>query len=398
MSEPRYARRPRSPTPLFAVLLIALGGCGREPPESHAATPPAVDVAHPVAREITEWDEYTGRLAAVETVEVRPRVSGYLESIHFKEGQIVIKGDLLFVIDPRPFRAALAVAEAEVTRAQTRLELARNDAERASRLVKSRAISAEEFDTRSKGAQEAVATLSGARAQVEAARLNLEFTEVRSPIEGRISSHFVTVGNLISGGSDDSTLLTTIVSLDPIHCYIDVDEQAYLRYVRLDREGTRPSSRDTPNPVWIALADEAEFKHEGHVDFVDNRIDPLSGTIRGRGVFTNPDQVLIPGMFVRVRLIGRPHQRTLLLPDAAIGIDQSIRVVLIVGQNNIVEQRTVTLGQFVDGLRVVRSGLTGEEDVIVNGIQRARPGSAVTPQRVTLGATVPAARADDGPP
>ncbi|MCI0630814.1 MAG: efflux RND transporter periplasmic adaptor subunit [Phycisphaerales bacterium] len=363
-----------------------LGGCNRQP--APAAPPaPAVDVAQPVVREVTEWDEYTGRLAAIDTVEVRPRVSGYLESVHFKEGQVVKKGDLLFVIDPRPFQAVLAAAEADVAGAQTRLELARNDAQRSENLVKTGAVSAEDFDRRSKAAVEAQASLDGAKARLDQARLDVEFTEVRAPIDGRTSNYAVTIGNLVSGGasgSGQSTLLTTIVSLNPIHCYIDASEQAYLRYTRLAASGSRPSSRDVANPVHVALADEADFRHEGSMDFVDNRIDPFTGTIRGRAVLDNSNGLLVPGLFVRLRLLGETRPGAVLVPDEAIGTDQSNRVVYVVDDQNIVALRTVVPGRLIDGLRVIRSGLDGSERVVVRGLQRVRPGAAVTPHLVNL--------------
>ena len=286
-------------------------GCSGKPEGPAAPPPPEVDVARPIVREITEWDEYTGRLAAIDTVEVRPRVSGYLESVHFKEGQIVKKGDLLFVIDPRPFRAVLAAAEADVQGAQTRLELARNDAQRSEPLARTGAVSAEEFDRRSKAAVEAQATLDAAKARLDQAKLDVEFTEVRAPIDGRTSNYVVTVGNLVSGGSSggggQSTLLTTIVSLNPIHCYIDASEQDYLKYTRLAASGSRPSSRDVANPVRVSLADETDFSHEGTMDFVDNRIDPFTGTIRGRAVLNNPDGLLVPG-HVRQAQVDRRDQ------------------------------------------------------------------------------------------
>jgi RND family efflux transporter MFP subunit len=358
-------------------------GCDRA--QAPAAPPPEVDVARPIVREVTEWDEYTGRLAAIDTVEVRPRVSGYLESVHFKEGQIVKKGDQLFVIDPRPFRAVLAGAAADVRGATTRLELARNEVQRTENLVASGAVSAEEFDRRSKAAAEAQTSLDAARARLDQVKLDLEFTEVRAPIDGRASNYAVTVGNLVSGGSSgESTLLTTIVSLDPIHCYFDASEQDYLKYTRLAASGRRPSSRDFANPVRVALADETDFKHEGIMDFVDNRIDPSTGTMRARAVLSNPDGLLAPGQFVRLRLIGETRPGSVLVPDEAIGTDQSNRIVYVVDAKNIVAIRRVTLGRLIDGLRVVRSGIDGNEKIVVDGVQRVRPGAPVTPHLIDL--------------
>ncbi len=361
------------------------GGCNRAPPEPAAPPPPEVDVAKPIVREVTEWDEYTGRLAAIDTVEVRPRVSGYLESVHFKEGQIVKKGDLLVVIDPRPFRAVLAAAAADVAGAEARLELARNELERAENLIDARAIAAEDVDRRSKAVVEAQASLDGAKARVDQARLEVEFTEVRAPIDGRTSHYAVTAGNLVSGGSSGiATLLTTIVSLNPIHCYVDASEQDYLKYMRLAISGRRPSSRDKPNPVHVAVADENEFRYPGYMDFVDNRIDPFTGTMRGRAIVENPDGMLVPGLFVRLRLIGESKPGAVLLPDEAIGTDQSKRVVYVVDDKSTVALRTVTTGRLIDGLRVIRSGLDGSETVVVRGLQRVRPGATVAPRAVDL--------------
>jgi RND family efflux transporter MFP subunit len=375
-------------------------GCSGKPEDPAAPPPPEVDLARPIVRDITEWDEYTGRLAAIDAVEVRPRVSGYLESVHFKEGQIVKKGDLLFVIDPRPFRAVLAAAKADVQGAQTRLELARNDAQRSEPLARTGAVSTEEFDRRSKVAVEAQATLDAARARLDQAKLDVEFTEVRAPIDGRTSNYVVTKGNLISGGSSggggQSTLLTTIVSLNPIHCYIDASDQDYLKYTRLAASGSRPSSRDVANPVRVSLADETDFRHEGAMDFVDNRIDPLTGTIRGRAVLNNPDGLLVPGQFVRLRLIGETKPGAVLVPDEAIGTDQSNRIVYVVDDTNIVTLRTVTTGRLIDGLRLIRSGMDGSERIVVSGVQRVRPGASVTPHLIDLeqASTTPAPAAD----
>lgn len=370
---------------VLGALASSLEGCRESIPP---APPPAeVDVARPIVREITEWDEYTGRLAAIDTVEVRPRVSGYLESVHFKEGQVVKKGDLLFVIDPRPFHAVLAAAEADVRGAQTRLELARNDAQRTENLVPSGAVSAEEFDRRAKTAAEAQTTLDAAKARLAQARLDVEFTEVRAPIDGRISNYVVTVGNLINGGASgggQSTLLTTIVSLDPIHCYIEATEQDHLKYTRLAAAGSRPSSRDRANPVRVALGDETDFRHEGVMDFVDNRIDPFTATIRARAVLNNPDGLLIPGQFVRLRLIGETRPGAVLVPDEAIGTDQANRIVYVVDDQNLVTLRTVKIGRLIDGLRVIHSGIDDNEEIVVNGLQRVRPGAHVTPHRVDL--------------
>jgi RND family efflux transporter MFP subunit len=340
-----------------------------------------VTVSQPVVRELIEWDEYTGRLEAVDSVEVRARVSGYLESIRFKDGQILKKGDLLFVIDPRPYQAELDGAEAELKLAQARLELAKNNLARAKRLLSAGIISEEEADTRSSDERVAQATVEQSEASVEATKLNVEYTQVTAPISGRISRKLVTEGNLINGGTG-GTLLTTIVSLDPIYCYAEADEQSYLKYTRLAQEGKRPSSRQVRNPAYLALADETGFPHKGYVDFVDNQLDPNTGTIRGRGIFPNPDLTLTPGLFARIRIPGSGKYEAILIPDEAIGSDQSQRFVMIVNNQNTTEYRKVVLGPIVNGLRIIREGLKPEDWVIVKGLQRvARPGVKIDPQR-----------------
>jgi len=312
-------------------------------------------------------------------------VSGYLDSVQFEDGQLVSAGDLLFVIDPRPYQAILDEATAQRARAQTQLDLARNDLERDERLLNERAISAEDYDTRSKAVKEAEASLLQADAQVEAAKLNLEFTEVRSPIDGRVSSRYVDVGNLISGGSENSTVLTTVVSLDPIHVVFTASEQDYLRYSRMARSGERPSSRDVAKPVQVKLADEDAFTHEGRMDFVDNRLDPSTGTMKGRAILDNDDMLLTPGMFVTLRLLGSGAYQAVLIPDQAIGADQAQKFVFVVGDDNIAHFRTVAVGPIIDGLRVVRQGLRPGETIIIEGLQRVRDGAPVTPDRVDLG-------------
>src|SRR5882672_8477627 len=288
---PRAAAAMRAPALLALVALAACGRGSAPPPPA----PPAVTVAHPLAESITDWDDYTGRIEPVESVEVRARVSGYLQSVHFNEGGAVKEGDLLFVVDPRPYRAVMQAAAAEVTSAKVKLELAGNERDRAERLFKSRAISEEEFDARTQEQRGAVAALEAAQASLRRAELDVEFTEVRAPIGGRVGRVHVTRGNLISGGSEGSTLLTTIVSLDPVYVYFTGDEREYLKYSRLNLDGSRPSSRDFANPVRIRLSDEKEFLRQGRMDFVANTLDEASGTIQGRAVFANSDGLLTPG-------------------------------------------------------------------------------------------------------
>ena len=341
--------------------------------------PPEVEYARPLVRSITDWDEYTGRLAAVESVEVRARVSGYLKSVHFTDGAIVEQGDLLFVIDPRPYQAVLDETEAQVTRAKVQLQLATNDLERAKRLFRARAVSEEELDARTQQKREAEASLQAAQAAVAAARLDIEFTSVSAPISGRIGRKLVTEGNLVSGGTANSTLLTTIVSLDPIHVYFTADEKAYLAYQRLARTGARPSSRDVANPVRMQVAGDEGFPREGKMDFVDNRVDEATGTMQGRAIFPNPDGLLTPGLFARVQLLGEGPYDAIMIPDGAVGADQSTRFVYVVGPEDKLERRNVELGRTIGRLRIIKSGVTRDDRVVISGLQRIRPGVDVKP-------------------
>lgn len=363
---------------IFAVALLCAAGCK---PKSRVAPsqPPAVSVAQPVAREVIEWDEYIGRLESPETVEIRARVSGYLDKVHFKEGKEVKKGDLLFTIDQRPYQAEFDRADADYERAVSQSELAKNDSERAKRLIATKAISEEDYDTKSKTYSAAQAAVKSAKAALNLAKLNLEFTEIRAPISGRISRALITEGNLISSGISGSgaTLLTTIVSLDPMYCYADPDERAILKYLQLRREGKRVSARDEPIAVEMGLADEAGFPHKGFIDFVDNRIDPNTGTMRGRGVFSNADHGLSPGFFARVRFAGSGKYTAVLIPDRALGADQAQKFVYVVNAEKKVEFRPVKIGPMIDGLRVVKEGLKPGEPVIVEGLMRVRPGVVV---------------------
>jgi multidrug efflux system membrane fusion protein len=360
------------------VALFCAAGCK---PKTAVAPqqPPVVSVVRPVAREVVEWDEYIGRLESPETVEVRARVSGYLDKVHFKEGKEVKKGDVLFTIDPRPYQAEYDHAEAEFQRATSQSELAKNDFERAKHLITTKAISEEDYDTKAKTYAETQAAVMSAKAAMESARLNLEFTEIHSPINGRISRAIVTEGNLISGGASGvgATLLTTVVSLDPLYCYSDADERAILKYLKLRREGKRVSARDEQIVAEMQLADETGFPHKGYIDFVDNKIDPNTGTMRARGVFPNEDHSLSPGFFARIRIPGSGKYPALLIPDRALGSDQSQKFVYVVNGEKKVEFRPVKIGPMIDGLRVVSAGLKPGEQVIVEGLLRVRPGIVV---------------------
>jgi multidrug efflux system membrane fusion protein len=366
--------------------LAAAGGCkdagapGAQPLQGPS---PNVKIAQPVSRNVTEWDEYTGRIEAVEAVEVRARVSGYLDKVNFKDGEKVRKGDLLFVIDPRPFKAQLDYASAELERVKSRKELAANDLERAERLFKVKAISKEEYDARQKGLREASAVVASAAANVETARLNLEYTQIRAPIDGRISRELITVGNLVK---TDDTLLTTIVSTNPVYVYVDADERAVLKY---RRKNGRTAVGIEGTPVELALADENDFPHRGMLDYIAPREDTATGTITLRGVFPNDDDFLRPGFFARLRVrLGEPYP-ALLIPDQAIGTDQANRFVWVANPNNEVEYRTVELGAHIGQLRVIRKGLKPEDWVVIEGLQKLRPGLKVTPEKISLAETQP---------
>jgi len=375
---------------LCAALFLQLLGCGN-PSESQAVAagqvpPPKVKVAQPLQKEVLEWDEYTGRIEAVETVEIRARVDGYLDKVNFRAGDKVKKGDLLFVIDPRPYSAEQNRAEGELERARARLELAKNDLQRAEHLRRSKAISEEEYDARSKGQREALAAVRAAEASAQTARLNVEFTEVRAPISGRIGRELVTQGNLVSGGGG-GTLLTVIVSVDPVYVYVDADERAVLRYRRLAEAGKRTNARETRIPAKLALIDESDFPHDGYIDYIEPRMDPGTGTLRARGVFPNPKELLSPGFFGRVRVPGSAPYQGHLIPDRAIGTDQGQKFVWIAKDDGSVEYRRIVPGTAVGSMRVVSDGLRFGDWVVIEGIQKIRPGTKIQAERITLSET-----------
>ncbi len=360
-------------------LLLLMTACAQQQPAAPPPPPPKVTVSQPVSREVTEWEEYTGRLEAIESVEVRARVNGYLQSIHFKNGVTVKQGDLLFVIDPRPYQTELERAKAELALATARLERMGKDLARAQMLVRSRAVSEEEVDTRISDQRQAQESVQAARATVNAAQLNVEFTQVRAPISGRISRNLISVGNLINGGTTQSSLLTTIVSLDPIYCYFEADERAYLKGIRQLRNGDHANSRTGKQPVYMALADEENFPHQGSIDFVDNRLDQNTGTITARAVIPNPDLLLAPGLFARLRIPSGSKYKALMLPPEALGSDLSQQFVFVVDAQNLVQYRKVTPGPIIDGWRVIRDGIQSDDWVIVKGVQRVRTGAKVDP-------------------
>ena len=362
---------------LAAVLALALPmlvACGQsQPPAGAGPPPPAVTVAKPVERTVTDQDEYVGRFVAVNSVEVRARVSGYLAEIHFRDGQMVNQGDLLFTIDKRPFLNAAAQARGTLAQAKANLAFTQADLDRAKLLVRDRTITEQVFDQRTQAFSAAQASVATNEAAVKQAELDLEYTELRAPVAGRIGDRRVSPGNLVTGGTGTTTMLATIVSLDPIRFEFTMDEASYLRYERLGREAGVA--------VELKLLDEKGFEHSGNLDFVDNAIDRSTGTIRGRAVFANPNSLLTPGMFGRIRVPASPPQSALLLPDSAIGTEQIRKFVLVVGAENTAVQKYVTLGALTDdNLRIIKSGITAADTVIVNGLLRARPGQKVAPK------------------
>jgi RND family efflux transporter MFP subunit len=370
------------------ALAAFVAGCGESQQKQAAPPPPTVTVAKPVKRTVSDYDEYVGRFVAVNSVEVRARVSGYLDGVHFKDGQLVKQGDLLFTIDKRPFQNAVDQARANLTLARSNLAFTEADLARAQHLVRDKTITEQIFEQRAQAFRNAQAAVAGAEAAVRQAELDLEFTELRAPINGRIGDRRVSPGNLVTGGAGgNTTLLATVVSIDPIHFEFTYDEASYLRYQRVPTGGG-----ETGNNAGVQLAlkliDERDFDHEGRMDFTDNVIDRSTGTIRGRGVFANPNGVFTPGMFGRVRVPGSPLYEALLLPDSAIGTEQARKFVLVVAAENTVVSKFVTLGQTTpDGLRVVKDGIGPDDRILVNGLLRARPGQKVTPQE--QGATPP---------
>jgi len=367
---------------LVAALGMSIAGCGDSQKQGGAPPPPTVTVAAPVKRQVTDFDEYVGRFIAVNSVEVRARVSGYLDGVHFKDGQLVKEGDLLFTIDKRSFENAAAQSRASLAATQSNLAFTEADYTRGQQLVKEKTITDQTFEQRSQAFRNARAAVTGAEAALRTAELDLEFTELRAPIAGRIGDRRVTPGNLVTGGTGgNTTLLATIVSTDPIYFEFTFDEASYLRYERNAKTGKDVTSRDGRVNVSLKLIDEKDFAHEGRMDFIDNVIDRATGTIRGRAAFANGNAVFTPGMFGRVRVPASSPYDALLVPDTAIGSEQVRKYVLVVTGENKAVQKYVTLGQLVDGkLRVIKEGLAPDDKVIVNGIARVRPGQPVTPQ------------------
>jgi RND family efflux transporter MFP subunit len=370
---------------LAAALVLAapvLAACGQsQPPGVSAPPPPAVTVAKPIERNITDHDEYVGRFVAVNSVEVRARVSGYLGEVHFHDGQTVKQGDLLFTIDKRPFQNAVAQARGALAQAKANLSFTQADLDRAKLLVRDRTITEQVFDQRTQAFRGAEASVATNEAAVKQSELDLEYTELRAPVAGRIGDRRVSPGNLVTGGTGATTMLANIVSLDPIRFEFTMDEASYLRYERFSGAGGEVTGREGGVIVGLKLLDETTFAHDGTMDFVDNAIDRSTGTIRGRAEFANPKGLLTPGMFGRIRVPASPAYNALLLPDAAVGTEQIRKFVLVVGDDSTAVQKYVTLGALTDdNLRIIKNGIKAGDNVIVNGMVRVRPGQKVTPK------------------
>ena len=373
-----------------AALAALLAGCGQS--QQAAAPPdPVVTVAHPVHRTVVDQDDYVGRFVAIDSVEIRARVSGYLDQIHFTDGQMVKQGDLLFTVDKRPFQTSLDQARANLAQAHANLAFTEADLARGAQLVRDKTITDQTFDQRTQAKRVAEAAVAAQEAAVRQASLDLSFTELRAPVDGRIGDRRVSPGNLVTGGTGgNTTMLANIVSLDPIRFEFTFDEASYIRYERMSQTGKDMAGREGSALVSLQLIDEPTFQHQGRMDFVDNVIDRASGTIRGRAVFSNPNGVFTPGMFGRVRLPGSPPYSALLVPDAAIGTEQARKYVLVVDQDKMVRQKYVTLGQTSGDLRVIKTGLEAEDWVVVNGLMRARAGQKVNPQEQSAAPTAAA--------
>src|SRR5436190_12832398 len=359
-------------------VLLAAAGCKKNSVPEQAPLP--VNVVSAIEKEVNEWDEFTGRLEGVESVEIRPRVSGYITEIHFEAGAIIKKGDLLYVIDPRPYQADFDRAAAEFERMQAQLKLAQIELDRAKDLRTKNTISASEFDQKAATYQGAAAAASSAEAAESSAALNLEFTQIKSPIDGRVSDARITLGNLVQPGAGPESVLTTVVSVDPIYAKVDADENAVLKYVKLSEEGKRVSARTAQIPAFVELGNETDFPHEGYIDFVDNRLDPGTGTIRARVVLKNWNPNFItPGFFARVRVAGATPYRAALVDDKVISSQQGLKYAFVVKPDNTVERRTLETGTIFEGKRIVKRGLKDGEKVVATRLQLLQGGMSVTP-------------------
>ncbi|WEJ70497.1 multidrug efflux RND transporter periplasmic adaptor subunit MexE [Pseudomonas sp. PSE14] len=365
--------------PLALAAALVLSACGKGQDAAQNMPAPKVSVAEVIEQSINEWDEFTGRLEAPESVELRPRVSGYIDRVAFREGALVKKGDLLFQIDPRPFEAEVHRLEAQLQQARANQTRTVNEAARGERLRATNAISAELADARSAAATEAKAVVAATQAELDNARLNLSFTQVTAPIDGRVSRAEVTAGNLVNSGQ---TLLTTLVSTDKVYAYFDADERVYLKYMDLARKGG-PDARGS-SPVYLGLTGEDGFPHEGKLDFLDNQVNPKTGTIRGRAVFDNDGNQFTPGLYARIKLVGSGTYPAALIKDDAVGTDLGKKFVLVIDKDSKVQYRSIELGPKLEGLRIVRNGLAKGDRIVVNGLQRVRPGAQVDAQSVEM--------------
>jgi len=365
--------------PLAFVAVLVLSACGKAPQSAPQMPAAQVSVAEVIEQPINEWDEFTGRLEAPQSVEIRPRVSGFIDQVAFNEGSLVSKGDLLFQIDPRPFQAEVKRLEAQLQQARASQARAQSEANRGERLRQSNAISAELADARASAATEARAAMAGIQAELDNARLNLSFTRVTAPIDGRVSRAEITAGNLVNAGQ---SLLTTLVSTDKVYAYFDADERVFLKYVELARQAGG-QTRDA-SPVYLGLSSEEGHPHLGELDFLDNQVNPQTGTIRGRAVFDNRDGRFTPGLYARLKLVGSGQYAAALIKDEAVGTDLGKKYVLVLDKDNAVQYRAVELGPKLEGLRIVRQGLSRGEKIVVNGLQRAFPGATVEPQSVPM--------------
>ncbi|MGB8447185.1 MAG: efflux RND transporter periplasmic adaptor subunit [Pseudolabrys sp.] len=369
---------------LAALLVLAtlVASCGEQQKQGGGPPPPAVTVAKPIKRTVVDYDEYVGRFAAINSVEIRARVSGYLDKLHFKDGQVVKQGDLLFTIDKRPFQNTLDQARANLVQAQSNVAFTESDYTRGQQLVRDKTITDQTFEQRAQAFRNAKASVSANEAAVRQAELDMEFTELRAPMNGRIGDRRVSPGNLVTGGTGgNTTLLATIVSIDPIYFEFTFDEASYLRYERLSTAGQDVASRNAGVQVALKLIDESDFDHKGRMDFVDNVIDRSTGTIRGRAVIANSKEIFTPGMFARVRVPGTAPYEALLVPDAAIGTEQARRFVMVVDDQDTARPKYVTLGQVTkDGLRAIKDGIGPDDRIVVSGLMQARPGQKVKPE------------------
>ena len=367
---------------LAAAVLTACSGSHAE--EAGMPPPPSVSAAPVLVKQVSQWDDFSGRVEAVESVELRPRVSGYIDKVNYVEGQEVKKGDVLFTIDARSYRAELDRATAELNRARTQAQVSRSEADRARRLSDQQAISTETWEQRRAVSEQALAQVQAAQAAVDAARLNMEFTQVRAPINGRAGRAMVTAGNLVTAG-DSASVLTTLVSLDKVHVYFDADEGTFLRYAQMARKGERPSERDSELPVKVGLSGENGFPHEGKVDFLDNQVTRSTGTIRVRALLDNADRAFTPGLFARVQLLGSGQFQAMLIDDKAVLTDQDRKFVYVVDKDNKAQRRDIELGRNADGLRIVEQGLKAGDRVIVDGVQKVfMPGMPVQAKAVAM--------------